>query len=92
MIVLANDEFALGLKIAGIKKSYSISSKEKAMEILKQTDKNEFIIITESVSKLIPEIEEYPNHIIFPDTVENFQDTKDLKEIIKKALGSELQI
>ena len=43
MIVLGNPEFAIGMKLAGVKESYVIRKREDALELLRKTDKKEFI-------------------------------------------------
>lgn len=92
MIVLGNPEFATGMKLVGIKDSFVIRSREEALELLKTINKEEFILANVSVIKLIPEIEEFKNVISIPDDAEEFRSTKDLTNIIKSAVGIELNI
>lgn len=92
MIVLANEEFATGLRLAGIKKSYHITSRKQADDILKLVNKKELIIATQKVTEIIPELNEFPNIITFPDTVKDFSNIDDLKRITKIAIGSEVEI
>ena len=92
MIVLANEEFATGLRLAGVKTSYHISERKEAEEILKDVDKSIFIIATKGVVDMVPKLEDFPNLIVFPDTLEDFSKVDDLKEITKSAIGSEVEI
>lgn len=92
MIVLGNPEFAIAMKLIGIKDSFVVKSREDALEIIKKIDKEEFILANVSVLKLIPEIEEFKNLVSIPDNAEEFKSTKDLKDIITSAVGIELNI
>ncbi len=92
MIVLGNPEFATGMKLAGIKDSYIIRKREEALELLRKTDKKEFILANFSVIKIVPELEEFRNVISIPDEAKEFSNTDDLKDIIKSAVGIELNI
>ncbi|MHA1911350.1 MAG: hypothetical protein ACTSYA_06615 [Candidatus Kariarchaeaceae archaeon] len=92
MIVLANEEFATGLRLAGVKASYHITERKQAEDVLKDVELNAFIIATKNVVALVPKLEDYPNLIVFPDTLEDFSKIDDLKEIIKNAIGSEVEI
>ena len=92
MIVLGNPQFATGLRLAGIKESYTIRKREEALEVLKKTNKKEFILANVSVIKLIPELEEFKNVVSIPDDAKEFLTTDDLKDIIKSAVGIELNI
>ena len=92
MMVLGNPEFATGLKLAGIKDSHIIRKREDALELLKKTDKKEFILANVSIIKLVPELEEFKNTVSIPDDAKEFSSTDDLKGIIKSAVGIELNI
>lgn len=92
MIVLGNPEFATGLKLAGIKESHIIRRREEALEVLRKTDKKEFILANVSVIKLVPELEEFKNVVSVPDDAKEFLKTDDLSNIIKSAVGIELNI
>ena len=90
MIVLANEEFATGLRLAGVKDSHIVHSKEEGEKILEKIPKNEFIIATQKVIDMLPKLSEYPNITIFPDTISDFSKVDDLKNITKTAIGSEV--
>ncbi|MCK5282148.1 MAG: hypothetical protein KAK00_01960 [Nanoarchaeota archaeon] len=92
MIVLANEEFATGLRLAGVKNSHYIADKKQGQEILKNVNKKELIIATQNVREIMPELEEYDNLIVFPDTIHDFSNIDDLKKITKIAIGSEVDI
>ena len=92
MIVLGNPEFVTGMKLAGIKESYAIRKREEALEVLRKTDRNAFILANVSVIKLVPELEEFRNVVSVPDDAKEFSSTDDLKDIIKSAVGIELNL
>ena len=92
MIVLGNAEFATGLKLAGIKDSHVIRKREDALELLRKTDRKEFILANVSIIELVPELSEFKNVVSVPDDAKEFLTTDDLKGIIKSAVGIELNI
>lgn len=92
MIVLGNAQFAIGMKLAGIKDSYIIRKREDALDVLKGVDKKEFILANFSVIQMVPELEEFKNTISIPDDAKEFLSTDDLKGIIKSAVGIELNV
>jgi vacuolar-type H+-ATPase subunit F/Vma7 len=92
MIVLANEEFATGLRLAGVKKSYHVTDKEQAKEILSNAEKHELIIITQKILSIYPEIEEFPKLVTFPEELQDFSKIDDLKKITKIAIGAEVSI
>lgn len=92
MIVLGNPEFATGMKLAGIRESYTIRRKEEALDILRKTGKKEFILANFSIIKLVPELEEFTNVVSVPDDAKEFLKIDDLSGIIKSAVGIELNI
>ena len=92
MIVLGNPEFAIGMKLAGIKESHVIRKREEALELLRKIDRKEFILANVSVIKLVPELEEFKNTVSIPDDAKAFLSTDDLKDIIMSAVGIELNI
>ena len=92
MIVLGNPEFATGMKLAGLRESYLIRSREDALQILKNIAKDEFIIANFSILRMVPELEDFGNMVTVPDDVNEFSKTDDLKDTIKLAVGIELNI
>jgi len=92
MIVLGNPEFAIGMKLAGVKDSHIIRKREEALELLRNLDKKEFILANVSVINMVPEFEEFKNTISIPDDAKEFLSTDDLKSIIKSAVGIELNV
>ena len=92
MIVLGNAEFATGMKLAGIKNSHIIRGREEALVLLRKTDKKEFILANFSIIELVPELNEFRNVVSIPDEAKEFSTTDDLKDIIKSAVGIELNI
>ena len=92
MIVLGSPEFAIGMKLAGIKDSHIIRKREEALELLRKTSKKEFILANVSVIEIVPELSEFKNVVSIPDDAREFSSTADLKDIIKSAVGIELNI
>ena len=92
MIVLGNPEFAIGMKLLGIKDCFVVRSREEALNIIKKIDKEELILANTSVLNIVPEIREFKNVVSMPDNAEEFKTTKDLNDIIKSAVGIELNI
>lgn len=92
MIVLGNPEFAIGMKLLGIKDSFVIRSREEALDLIKKIDKEEIILANTSVLNLVPDLKEFKNVVSIPDNAEEFKTTKDLKDIIESAVGIELNI
>jgi len=92
MIVLGNSEFGTGFKLAGIKESYIINNREEGLKILKNVDRKEFIVANVKVIGLIPELAEFKNVVSIPDNANQFSTTDDLKEIIKTAVGIDINI
>jgi vacuolar-type H+-ATPase subunit F/Vma7 len=96
MIVFANEEFATGLRLAGVKNSYSISTKAQLESIMKElnleSNLNEFIIATQKVFDNNPVLARFQNIIVFPDTLSDFSKIDDLKKITRAAIGSDIDI
>ncbi len=92
MIVLGNAEFATGMKLGGVKNSYIIRDREDVLRVIKDIPKDEFILANVSIIKMVPELNEFKNMVGMPDNAEEFSKTDDLKEIIKSAVGIELNI
>lgn len=92
MIVFGNNEFATGMKLVGIKDSFVVRKKEDVLDRLKGVDKNEFILANVSVIDLVPELKEFPFMISIPDNAADFSRTDDLKDIIRTAIGFEIEI
>ncbi|MBN2457917.1 hypothetical protein JXB31_02175 [Candidatus Woesearchaeota archaeon] len=92
MIILGNPQFATGMKLAGIRESYVIRTRSDALDALKKIKPDDFIIVNVSVMNIMQELKEYKNVVSLPDNVEDFSSVDDLKEIIKSAVGIELNV
>lgn len=92
MIVLGNHEFALGFKLSGVKDSYVITERQQVIELLSILKNKNLVLANTSVVKMFPELQELKNVIIVPDEPENFSDISDLKDIIRKVIGKELEV
>ena len=91
MIVLGNSEFAVGMKFAGVVKSFTIKNKEEGLEILRKTSQDEFIITNVSVMEMLPELEDFENVVSVPDSAADFGNIDDLQKLIKSVIGIELE-
>lgn len=92
MIVLGNKEFAMGMRFAGIRESYAVKNREHALKILKDVPKNELLIANQGIVKKVPELKQYNNLAVIPDSAEELLGMEDLKEIIKSVAGVELEV
>lgn len=92
MIVLGNSEFATGMRFCGIGNSHIVRTREEGVEFVKCLERDEFIIANVSVIELIPELKEFENLVSVPDSPKEFGSIEDLNEIIKKAVGMELNM
>jgi hypothetical protein len=61
-------------------------------KILENLDLREFIISTQTIVNLAPALTEYPNLVVFPDTVYDFSNIDDLRIMAKKVVGAEVDI
>lgn len=92
MIVLGNSEFALGMKFAGVKNSFTIKKREDAIKVLSGVPEDEFIIANAGILEKVPELLEFKNVVTIPDSAKNFGNIEDLKGIIKSVVGIELEV
>lgn len=92
MIVLGNPEFATAMKLVGIKESFAVRQKEDILNYLKTVNPEEFILANVSVMKLVPELDKFKNVVSIPDDPEKFRTTQDLKNIIRSAVGIDINI
>jgi len=92
MIVFGNSEFSTGMKLIGIKDSFTVRKKEDVLEKLKDIPNDEFMLVNVSVMEMVPELKEYPNAVSIPDNAEEFSKTDDLKDIISSAIGFEINL
>ena len=92
MIVLGVQRFALGMRFAGIKESYAVESREQALQLLKDVSADELIIANQSVVDMVPELLNYKNITVIPDSAEELSGMQDLKQIIKSVAGVELEV
>ena len=92
MIVIGNRDFATGMLLAGVRQSHVFESRDKTIEILKETPADEFIIANVSVIEAVPELEQFRNVVSIPDSVDDFGKVDDLQHIIKSVVGIELEV
>ena len=92
MIVIGNEEFAIGMLLAGVKQSHVFKSRENTVEILKKLPTTEFIIANASVIENVPELEMFNNVVSIPDEIKDFGKIDDLQHIIKSVVGIELEV
>ena len=92
MILLAHDTLALGMKLAGVEKSYTVTTKEELENILSSVPRDEFIIATRSIAELSSQIEDFPNTVVFPDSFEDLSKIDDLRKLTRSAIGSDIEL
>jgi len=92
MMVFGNSEFSTGMKLVGIKDSFCVRKKEDVLDRLKDVPHDEFILVNVSVLEMVPELKEYPNVVSIPDNAKEFSRTDDLKDIIRSAIGFEINL
>lgn len=92
MIVIGNPKFATGMRFAGVKRSYRAEGREQVLGLLKGLNPEEFILANQSVVEMAPELKEFRNLVVLPDSAGNFADISDLKEIIRSVVGIELEV
>ena len=91
MIVLGNREFALGMRLAGIRQSHVVEDGTKAEELFSSIPKKEVVVANASVVGIMPELSELENLIVIPDEAEQFGSVEDLKKVVKSAIGFEIR-
>ncbi|GEM_PF-2670601 len=92
MIVLGNHRFVISMLLMGIKDSYVIQNREEGLRILKEIDKDDVIIVNASIIDILPELGELSNVVTIPDDTRSFGSIDDLKQMIKSAVGIEIQL
>ena len=92
MIILGNSDFAIGMRLAGIKESFVVEDREKGKHLVKRIPPNEIVVANTSVVKLLPELHEFKNLVTIPDKPEEFSSVEDLKYIVKSAIGFECEV
>jgi len=92
MIVLGNRDFATGMLLAGVKKSYVFENREQAVELLGSVPKDEFIVANISVIEAVPELSRFSSVVGIPDEVKDFGNIDDLQHVIKSVVGIELEV
>ncbi len=92
MIILGNERFAISMLLMGIKDSYIIRTKDDGIKILKKIDKEDIVIANASIVNMVPGLDELNNLVTVPDDSRNFATIDDLKQLIKSAVGIEIQI
>ena len=80
------------MRLAGMKDSFVVETKEKAKELFESIPKEELVVANTSVVELLPELEEHENLVTIPDEPEAFGSISDLKNIVKSAIGFELKL
>jgi len=91
LIVIGNRKFEIGMKLAGIKRSFFMEDRKKILEIVKNNPK-ELIVTNVSIAEKVPELKEFKNVVIMPDDAKSFGSIDDLKELIKSVVGIEIEV
>jgi vacuolar-type H+-ATPase subunit F/Vma7 len=89
---MGNSSFATGMRLAGMRDSFVVETKERAKELLDKIPEEELVVANTSVVQLLPALEERENLVTIPDEPEAFGSVSDLKNIVKSAIGFELKL
>ncbi|MAG07905.1 hypothetical protein CMO89_00360 [Candidatus Woesearchaeota archaeon] len=92
MIVLGNPDFAAAMRLVGVEDSFVVRSREDVDKVIGKIGKDEFILVNPSVLELYPDLNEFRNLVSIPDDPDELKTTQDLNDIIKNAVGIELNI
>ncbi|MCK4327164.1 MAG: hypothetical protein KAW41_01670 [Candidatus Diapherotrites archaeon] len=92
MIILGNPQFATAMLLAGISNSHRVTSRAEWLARVRELPKEETIIANTSVVGILPELKEFKNLITLPDSASEFGSVDDLKEIVKAAVGIEIEV
>ncbi|MFC2174542.1 hypothetical protein ACFLQ2_01605 [archaeon] len=92
MIILGNPRFATAMLLAGISNSHRVTSRAEWLARVRELPKEETIIANTSVVGMLPELKEFKNLITLPDSASEFGSIDDLKEIVKSAVGIEIEV
>ena len=92
MIILGNPRFATAMQLAGISNSHRITSHEDGARILRDVPKDELILVNTSITGMLPELDDFKNVVTVPDNASGFGSIDDLKQIVKNAVGMEIEV
>lgn len=92
IIVLAGQDIALAMKLCGVKKSFAIKNREEGLKILESVKKDDFIIASLYILKMLPELLDYSHMVSIPDNYSDFTKIDDLKYVIKSAIGFDIEV
>ena len=92
MIILGNPRFATAMLLAGISNSHRVTSRSEWVARVRELPRGETIIANTSVVEMIPELKEFKNLITLPDSASEFGSIADLKEVVKSAVGIEIEV
>lgn len=92
MIVLGTYEFAMGMKLAGIRDSFVIKNKEDFNKIVQKVNNAKLIIANQKIKEIVPELNKFKNIVFLPDNKKELLENKDLQELTKSTVGIDLKI
>ncbi len=91
MIVIGNDELVLAMRFCGITRCHVMKDRDTVLTLIASLPRNELVIANSGIIRLVPELGEFPNLASIPDRMEDFDKMDDLKDIVKSAIGVELE-
>jgi len=92
MIVLGNRDFVTGMRLCGVLKSFVIATSEQVVDALASARPNDMILANAFVVELYPRLKRFDNLVTIPDSLTGFDSVDDLKEIIRIAVGQDLDL
>jgi vacuolar-type H+-ATPase subunit F/Vma7 len=92
LIVIGKPEFSVGMKLAGVKKSFVVSSRQEVRKIMASIPEKEIVVVNDSVLEMEPRLEELENLVTIPDDPSRMGSLQDLKKTVKSAIGFEIKV
>jgi vacuolar-type H+-ATPase subunit F/Vma7 len=92
MIVLGNRDFVMGMKICGVLDSHVIHTAQDVAKIIPTIRPNQLILANAYVIQLYPRLESFANLVTIPDELSDFERIDDLQNIIRTAVGRDMDL
>lgn len=92
MIVLGNREFVTGMRLSGVLKSFVIENAEQVVDAIATVRATDMVLANAYVVELYPKLSRFDNLVTIPDSLTEFDSIDDLKEIIRTAVGQDLDL
>ena len=92
MIVIGNRDFVTGMRLCGVLNSFIVETTEQVADALANARPNDMILANAFVVELYPRLTRMTNLVTIPDSLTGFDSVDDLKEIIRTAVGQDLDL